>query len=139
WAIIATNGLIPPSLDEMRHVAREMQREGFTTPLLIGGATTSRVHTAVKIAPNYEPPVVQVLDASRAVPVVGALVNSETRAKFALKNQSEQQRDRELFESSREQKKSLALEQARANRAPINWTTSEIARPEFTGVRLLKN
>ncbi|HKE05360.1 MAG TPA: vitamin B12 dependent-methionine synthase activation domain-containing protein, partial [Blastocatellia bacterium] len=137
--IIGLSGLITPSLDEMRHVAREMQREGFTTPLLIGGATTSRVHTAVKIAPNYEPPVVHVLDASRAVPVVGALVNSETRGKFALKNQSEQQRDRELFESSREQKGSLTLDQARANRTPIDWETTEIARPEFAGVRLLKN
>jgi len=137
--IIGLSGLITPSLDEMRHVAREMQREGFTTPLLIGGATTSRVHTAVKIAPNYEPPVVHVLDASRAVPVVGALVNSETRGKFALKNQSEQQRDRELFESSREQKGSLTLDQARANRMPIDWETTEIARPEFAGVRLLKN
>jgi 5-methyltetrahydrofolate--homocysteine methyltransferase len=137
--VIGLSGLITPSLDEMQHVAREMQREGFTTPLLIGGATTSRVHTAVKIAPNYEPPVVHVLDASRAVPVVGALVNPEMRGDFALKNQRDQQRDRELFESSREQKKSLALGQARANRTPIDWATTEIARPEFTGVRLLKN
>jgi 5-methyltetrahydrofolate--homocysteine methyltransferase len=137
--IIGLSGLITPSLDEMQHVAREMQREGFTTPLLIGGATTSRVHTAVKIAPNYEPPVVHVLDASRAVPVVGALINPETRGKFALKNQGEQQRDREHFESSREQKKSLTLDRARANRTPIDWATTEVARPEFTGVRLLKN
>jgi 5-methyltetrahydrofolate--homocysteine methyltransferase len=137
--IIGLSGLITPSLDEMQHVASEMQREGFTTPLLIGGATTSRVHTAVKIAPNYEPPVVHVLDASRAVPVVGALVNPEMRGKFALKNQGEQQRDRELFESSREQKRSLTLDQARANCAPIDWATAEIARPEFTGVRPLKN
>ncbi|MBO0724524.1 MAG: methionine synthase, partial [Blastocatellia bacterium] len=137
--IIGLSGLITPSLDEMQHVAREMQREGFTTPLLIGGATTSRVHTAVKIAPNYEPPVVHVLDASRAVPVVGALVNPETRGNFAMKNQGEQQRDRELFESNREQKRSLTLDQARANRTPIDWATAEIARPEFTGVRLLKN
>jgi 5-methyltetrahydrofolate--homocysteine methyltransferase len=137
--IIGLSGLITPSLDEMRHVAREMQREGFTTPLLIGGATTSRVHTAVKIAPNYEPPVVHVLDASRAVPVVGALVNPETRGNFALKNQGEQRRDRELFESSREQKRSLTLDQARANRTPIDWAAADIVRPEFTGVRLLKN
>jgi 5-methyltetrahydrofolate--homocysteine methyltransferase len=137
--VIGLSGLITPSLDEMQHVAREMQREGFTTPLLIGGATTSRVHTAVKIAPNYEPPVVHVLDASRAVPVVGALVNSETRGAFALKNQGEQTRDRELFESSREQRKWLSLEQARANRTPIDWATSEIDKPEFTGVRSLKN
>jgi len=137
--IIGLSGLITPSLDEMQHVAREMQREGFTTPLLIGGATTSRVHTAVKIAPNYEPPVIHVLDASRAVPVVGALVNNETRGNFALKNQSEQRRDRELFESSRAHSKSLTLEQARANRTPIDWATTEIAKPEGAGVRLLKN
>src|SRR6185369_15243408 len=93
--VIGLSGLITPSLDEMQHVARELQREGFTTPLLIGGATTSSVHTAVKIAPNYEPPVVHVLDASRAVPVVGALVNPDTRANFALKNQGDQLRDRE--------------------------------------------
>ncbi|HKQ79801.1 MAG TPA: methionine synthase [Blastocatellia bacterium] len=137
--IIGLSGLITPSLDEMRHVASEMQREGFTTPLLIGGATTSRLHTAVKIAPNYEPPVVHVLDASRAVPVVGALVKDETRGAFALKNQSEQQRDRDLFESNRERKQSLTIDQARANRTPIDWATTEIASPEFTGVRLLKN
>jgi 5-methyltetrahydrofolate--homocysteine methyltransferase len=137
--IIGLSGLITPSLDEMVHVAREMQREGFTTPLLIGGATTSRVHTAVKIAPNYEPPVVHVLDASRAVPVVGALVNSSTRSRFALKNLSEQNRDRELYEARRDQRPLLTLEQARANRTPIDWATTEIARPAFTGVRLLKN
>jgi len=137
--IIGLSGLITPSLDEMVHVAREMQREGFTTPLLIGGATTSRVHTAVKIAPNYEPPVVHVLDASRAVPVVGALVNGETRSRFALKNLSEQNRDRELYEARRDQRPLLTLEQARANRTPIDWATTEIARPAFTGVRILKN
>ncbi|MGH9800263.1 MAG: vitamin B12 dependent-methionine synthase activation domain-containing protein, partial [Blastocatellia bacterium] len=137
--IIGLSGLITPSLDEMQHVAREMQREGFTIPLLIGGATTSRVHTAVKIAHHYEPPVIHVLDASRAVPVVGALINPETRAAFALKNQSQQQKDREAHEASREQRKMLTLEQARANRTPIDWVTTEIAKPEFIGTRLLKN
>jgi 5-methyltetrahydrofolate--homocysteine methyltransferase len=137
--VVGLSGLITPSLDEMVHVAREMQREGFHTPLLIGGATTSRVHTAVKIAPNYEPPVVHVLDASRAVPVVGALVNSETRSRFALKNLSEQNRDRELYEARRDQKPLLRLEEARANRTPIDWVTTEIARPDFIGVRVLKN
>jgi 5-methyltetrahydrofolate--homocysteine methyltransferase len=137
--VIGLSGLITPSLDEMVHVAREMQREGFHTPLLIGGATTSRVHTAVKIAPNYEPPVVHVLDASRAVPVVGALVNTETRSRFALKNLSEQNRDRELYEARRDQKPQLRLEEARANRTPIDWVTTEIAKPDFTGARLLKN
>jgi 5-methyltetrahydrofolate--homocysteine methyltransferase len=137
--IIGLSGLITPSLDEMAHVAREMQREGFTLPLLIGGATTSRIHTAVKIAPNYEPPVVHVLDASRAVPVVGALINPETRGDFALKNQDVQGRDRELYEAGRDQKKFLTIEQARANRTPLEWATEEISRPAFTGVRLLKN
>ncbi len=137
--IIGLSGLITPSLDEMQHVAREMQREGFTIPLLIGGATTSRVHTAVKIAHHYEPPVIHVLDASRAVPVVGALINPETRATFALNNQSQQQKDREAHEASREQRKMLTIEKARANRTPIDWATTEIAKPEFIGTRLLKN
>ncbi len=137
--IVGLSGLITPSLDEMQHVAREMQREGFTIPLLIGGATTSRVHTAVKIAHHYEPPVVHVLDASRAVPVVGALSNPETRATFALNNLTQQQKDREAHEASREQRRMLTIEQARANRTPIDWATTEIAKPEFIGTRLLQN
>ena len=137
--LIGLSGLITPSLDEMQHVAREMQREGFTIPLLIGGATTSRVHTAVKIAHHYEPPVIHVLDASRAVPVVGALINPETRAAFALKNQSEQQRDRERHEASKEQRNILPIEQARARRTPLDWATTEIARPSFTGLQSFNN
>lgn len=133
--IIGLSGLITPSLDEMQHVAREMQREGFTLPLLIGGATTSRVHTAVKIAHHYEPPVIHVLDASRAVPVVGALINPETRGAFALKNQAQQNKDREIYLANREQKKGLPIAEARANRTPIVWATSEIAKPEFVGVK----
>ena len=99
---IGVSGLITPSLDEMVHIARELQREGFTTPLLIGGATTSRVHTAVKIAPNYEPPVVHVLDASRAVGVVSNLLSIDNKSSFALGNQRDQQRDRERYEASRQ-------------------------------------
>jgi 5-methyltetrahydrofolate--homocysteine methyltransferase len=137
--VIGLSGLITPSLDEMQHVAREMQREGFTLPLLIGGATTSRVHTAVKIAHHYEPPVVHVLDASRAVPVVGQLINPETRGAFALKNQSQQNLDREKHEASREQRLMLTLEQARANRTPIDWATSDLAQPAFTGLRVLED
>jgi 5-methyltetrahydrofolate--homocysteine methyltransferase len=135
--VIGLSGLITPSLEEMQHVAREMQRANFTLPLLIGGATTSRVHTAVKIAPHYEPPVVHVLDASRAVPVVGRLVNPETRGAFALQNQAQQNRDREHYEASREQRTMLTLERARANRTPIDWATSELAQPAFTGWRAL--
>jgi 5-methyltetrahydrofolate--homocysteine methyltransferase len=133
--IIGLSGLITPSLDEMQHVAREMQREGFTIPLLIGGATTSRVHTAVKIAHHYEPPVIHVLDASRAVPVVGALINSETRGDFALKNQAQQNKDREIYLANREQKKGLPIAEARANKTPIDWATTELAKPEFLGVK----
>src|SRR3989441_960585 len=81
--LIGLSGLITPSLDEMVHVAREMEREGFKTPLLIGGATTSRVHTAVKIAPAYDQPVVHVIDASRAVGVLGHLISPKLRPKFA--------------------------------------------------------
>lgn len=133
--IIGLSGLITPSLDEMQHVAREMQREGFTIPLLIGGATTSRVHTAVKIAHHYEPPVIHVLDASRAVPVVGALINPETRGEFALKNQAQQNKDREIYLNNRGQKKGIPIAEARANKTPIDWVTSEIAKPEFLGVK----
>jgi 5-methyltetrahydrofolate--homocysteine methyltransferase len=137
--IIGLSGLITPSLDEMQHVAREMQREGFTLPLLIGGATTSRVHTAVKIAQHYEPPVIHVLDASRAVPVVGQLINPETRGEFALQNQRQQNLDREKHEASREQRRMLTLAEARANRTPIDWATSELAAPSFTGLRVLND
>ena len=137
--IIGLSGLITPSLDEMVHVAKEMQREGMTLPLLIGGATTSRVHTAVKIAPYYEPPIVHVLDASRAVAVVSSLFNSETRAGYALENQRQQQRDREAHLAGREQRSLLTIAEARANRTPIDWATSEIAIPDFTGIRTLDN
>jgi 5-methyltetrahydrofolate--homocysteine methyltransferase len=133
--IIGLSGLITPSLDEMQHVAREMQREGFTIPLLIGGATTSRVHTAVKIAHHYEPPVIHVLDASRAVPVVGALINPETRGDYALKNQAQQNKDREIYLANREQKKGIPIAEARANRTLIDWAASDLAKPEFLGVK----
>lgn len=137
--IIGLSGLITPSLEEMQHVAKEMQRQGFTTPLLIGGATTSRVHTAVKIAHHYEPPVVHVLDASRAVPVVGQLISDEHRANFAIQNSLQQSKDRETYEASRVERKMLSLDNARANRTPIDWATADLAKPAFTGVRVLDN
>ncbi|NOT59612.1 MAG: methionine synthase, partial [Acidobacteria bacterium] len=137
--IIGLSGLITPSLEEMQHVAKEMQRQGFTTPLLIGGATTSRVHTAVKIAHHYEPPVVHVLDASRAVPVVGQLISDEHRANFAIQNSLQQTKDREAHEASRVQRKMLTLEQARANATPIDWATTDLAAPAFTGLRVLND
>ena len=137
--IIGLSGLITPSLDEMQHVAREMQREGFTIPLLIGGATTSRVHTAVKIAHHYEPPVIHVLDASRAVGVASKLISQDLRAGFALENQAQQNKDREIYLNNREQKKGIGIAAARANKPPIDWATSEIAKPEFIGVKSFDN
>lgn len=135
--LIGLSGLITPSLDEMVHVAREMQREGMVLPLLIGGATTSRVHTAVKIAPHYEPPIIHVLDASRAVAVVSNLLNRESRGEYALENQRQQQRDREMHLAGREQRTLISIAEARTNRTPIDWATTEIADPPFTGKRVL--
>jgi 5-methyltetrahydrofolate--homocysteine methyltransferase len=136
-SLIGLSGLITPSLDEMVHVAREMQRTGFEVPLLIGGATTSRQHTAVKIAPGYEQPVVHVQDASRAVSVVGNLLSTERRAAFASANLREQELAREKHRSSGIERALLPIETARARRAPIEWRESEIALPSFLGVRSL--
>jgi 5-methyltetrahydrofolate--homocysteine methyltransferase len=137
--MIGLSGLITPSLDEMTHVAREMQREGFTVPLLIGGATTSRAHTAVKIAPHYGEPVVHVLDASRAVGVVGQLISPEHRPDFDAANRREQERLREQHRGAQAQTKMLTIDEARANRLPVDWPSVEIAKPAFTGLRELNN
>ena len=131
--VIGLSGLITPSLDEMVHVAREMEREGFKLPLLIGGATTSRAHTAVKIAPAYSHPVIHVLDASRAVPVVSSLLSAEQKPAFA-------QQVREDYAKLRAQHagsvtKLLSLEQARANAPKLTY--DDLPQPEFTGVRVL--
>ena len=136
--IIGLSGLITPSLDEMAHVAREMKRQGFTVPLLIGGATTSRAHTSVKIAPGYHEPTVHVLDASRAVPVVGSLLNADLKPDFVRKNQQEQERLR-VQHAGQQAKPVLSLESARQRRTPIEWKASDIAPPEFTGARVLDN
>jgi 5-methyltetrahydrofolate--homocysteine methyltransferase len=122
----------------MAHVAREMEREGFTLPLLIGGATTSRAHTAIKIAPAYRQPVVHVLDASRAVGVVSQLINPEARPAFARHNSEEQERLREQHRGRREQRSLLPLEEARRRRLRIDWPQTEIARPSFLGLRVLE-
>lgn len=137
--LIGLSGLITPSLDEMAHVAREMQRQGFTMPLLIGGATTSRVHTAVKIAPHYKQPVIHVLDASRAVGVVSALVSDEQKPAYIAEIAREQQAAREQHANKRSDKKTLTLAQAQANRTPIVWKAEDIAKPSFTGVRAVPN
>jgi 5-methyltetrahydrofolate--homocysteine methyltransferase len=131
--IIGLSGLITPSLDEMCHVAGEMAREGFTLPLLIGGATTSRVHTAVKIAPNYDGPVVHVQDASRAVGVAAALLSPQQRADFVKKTVVDYAALREAHERKSEGATRLTLEEARANRMKIDWARFEPVRPRKLG------
>ena len=131
--IIGLSGLITPSLDEMVHVAREMERQGIKLPLLIGGATTSKAHTAVKIAPGYSEPVVHVLDASRAVPVVSNLISAEHKPKFAEQIREEYNRVRSHHAG--QQQKLVTLEQARANAPKIKF--DDLPKPEFTGVRVL--
>jgi len=133
---IGLSGLITPSLDEMVHVAQEMEREGFRLPLLIGGATTSRAHTAVKIAPHYRASTVHVLDASRAVGVVNALLNEQLKSDFDRKTREEYERLRREHAAKTEGKKLLTLEQARANRTPIDWSSYLPPKPEVLGVRV---
>ena len=137
--IIGLSGLITPSLDEMINVAREMERSGFELPLLIGGATTSRMHTAVKIAPAYSKPVIHVLDASRAVGVVSQLLSDEHKPGFIETVRNEQQATREQYASKRTQKSMLPLELARKNRTPIVWKEEDIATPGFLGTRVLQD
>ena len=133
---IGLSGLITPSLDEMVHVAQEMEREGFRLPLLIGGATTSRAHTAVKIAPHYCASTVHVLDASRAVGVVNALLNEQLKSDFDRKTREDYERLRREHAAKTDRKKLLTLEQARANRTPIDWNSYVPSKPEFLGVRV---
>jgi 5-methyltetrahydrofolate--homocysteine methyltransferase len=135
--LIGLSGLITPSLDEMVHVAREMERQGFKLPLLIGGATTSRRHTAVKIAPHYSEPVVHVLDASRAVPVTTSLLSDDGKPAFIAQHRADYEALRKAHSAPRLQ--ILPLEIARSRRAPIQWRAEDLPSPEFTGVRVLKN
>jgi 5-methyltetrahydrofolate--homocysteine methyltransferase len=134
--LVGLSGLITPSLEEMAHVAREMQRQGFSVPLLIGGATTSRAHTAVRIAPAYAGPVVHVLDASRAVGVAAQL-KSERRAGFDAENRREQERLRREHEARRSERPLLSLAEARRRRTRVDWSGYEPPRPCFEGVRVL--
>lgn len=134
---VGLSGLITPSLDEMSHVAAEMQRQGFSIPLLIGGATTSKAHTAVKIAPAYESPVVHVLDASRAVGVVGALMGSTQKGDFVVSNRAEQKRLREEHVAHQAQTVLLSIDEARRNRTAISWDPLQIAVPESLGIHVL--
>ncbi len=136
-AMVGLSGLITPSLEEMTHVAREMERQGFEVPLLIGGATTSKAHTAVKIAPSYHGPVVHVLDASRAVGVVGQLKSPGQRGALAAENRGEQERLRREHLARRTERPLLSLEEARRRRTRIDWTAYQPPRPSFRGVRAL--
>jgi len=131
--LIGLSGLITPSLDEMVHVAREMQRLDLKLPLLIGGATTSRAHTAIKIAPHYDQPVVHVLDASRAVPVTTTLLSADQKPAFVANLRAEYEATRKRHAEPRQPMVSLAT--ARARRTPITWRSEDLPRPEFTGVR----
>jgi len=136
--MIGLSGLITPSLDEMAMVAREMERQHMKLPLLIGGATTSRQHTAVKIAPEYTPPVVHVLDASRVVDVVASLLSSERRGAFDRGNREDQEDIRERYKR-RSEKPLMTYEQARANRLKYDWDEHETATPAFVGRRYLND
>ncbi len=136
--VIGLSGLITPSLDEMVHVAKEMTREGFTVPLLIGGATTSKAHTAVKIAPSYTPSVVHVLDASRAVGVVGSLISPSQKAAFVQQVRDDYDRMRQAHQD-RGTKPVLPIANARANSLITDWTTVEIPVPSFLGVRTIND
>ena len=133
--LIGLSGLITPSLDEMTHVAREMERQGFKLPLLIGGATTSKAHTAVKIATQYSEPVVHVLDASRAVPVTTSLLSAEAKPAFVAQHRAEYEALRKAHASP--ERKLISLEDARKKRTPIEFRAEDIPKPEFTGVRVL--
>jgi len=133
--MIGLSGLITPSLDEMVQLASEMQRQQFDIPLLIGGATTSRAHTAVKIAPQYTFPVVHVLDASRSVPVAGNLLSEDKKVKTAFKEKidGEYSTLREQHENRKSTKKLISLQEARANKLQIDWTKENILKPNELG------
>src|SRR5690606_39014898 len=128
--IVGLSGLITPSLDEMVDVAREMKRRGMELPLLIGGATTSRIHTAVKIAPQYASPTVHVLGASRAVGVVGNLLDANRRDEYNEKVKAEYERARTQHEKSNAKVELLPLEEARSHKPILDWTAENIPQPE---------
>ncbi len=136
--IIGLSGLITPSLDEMVHVAKELEREGFMVPLLIGGATTSKTHAAVKIAPNYSNPTIHVLDASRSVTVAGSLLSKE-KEKFTHSVKQEYDNLRTTFKSRKDEKKYLSIEEARNNKYKIDWKKTRITKPLLLGRKVFEN
>ncbi len=137
--IIGLSGLITPSLDEMVYNAKEMQRLGLKLPLLIGGATTSAAHTAVKIAPHYDEPVVHVLDASRVIGVVSQLLNPDNKPAFVADTKAKQEKSRLAFADRQGARKLLTLEEARARAQKFNWTEVDIPKPEFLGTKVFSS
>jgi 5-methyltetrahydrofolate--homocysteine methyltransferase len=137
--IIGLSGLITPSLEEMVHVAKEMERSNFSIPLLIGGATTSKIHTAVKISPNYKNPVVHVLDASRAVGVVSQLINPGSKPAFDQKNRAEQEQARKEHLGKRQAAPLLSVAEARAGKLALDWKACPPPKPGFIGSRVLND
>jgi len=135
--IIGLSGLITPSLDEMVHVAREMQRQGFTIPLMIGGATTSRAHTAVKIEPNYHAPTIYVTDASRSVGVVSSLLSDDLKANFIDKTREEYAVVRERHKGRQAKTQQHSLETARQNK--YNFTDHTPTKPKFLGIKVISD
>ncbi|MDX3917343.1 MULTISPECIES: methionine synthase [Olivibacter] len=134
--IIGLSGLITPSLDEMVHVAKEAEREGFKIPIMIGGATTSRIHAAVKIAPNYSGTIVHVLDASRSVTVASNLLNPESKESYAATIRAEYDQARENHLRKKSEKKLVPIEEARAKRFQINWESYQAPKPAFLGTKV---
>ncbi|MCC6838167.1 MAG: DUF559 domain-containing protein, partial [Bacteroidia bacterium] len=137
--VIGLSGLITPSLDEMVHVAKEMERLGFKIPLLIGGATTSKVHTAVKIAQNYSGAVVHVNDASKSVPVASSLISEELRDSFMQGVNKDYERVREQNKNAQSQNKFISIEEARSNKFPIDWKKTDIVKPSFIGNKVFSD
>ncbi|MEM9648583.1 MAG: methionine synthase, partial [Bacteroidota bacterium] len=137
--VIGLSGLITPSLDEMVFLAKEMQRQQFTVPLLIGGATTSKAHTAVKIDPQYSQAVVHVNDASRAVTVVGDLLQKETSEGYKKSIKLDYESFRDRFLNRTKQKEYLTLEEARSNKLQIDWDAADITKPKKLGIQVLEN
>ncbi|HEY5369030.1 MAG TPA: methionine synthase [Hanamia sp.] len=138
-AMIGLSGLITPSLDEMVHVAREMKRNNFQIPLLIGGATTSRLHTAVRIAPEFDNGVVHVLDASRSVTVAGNLLNKENKAEFLRSIKDEYEKLKKDFGNKKSAKVLLPFEQVQKNKFLIDWKIFTPVKPTFTGIKVFED
>ena len=137
--IIGLSGLITPSLDEMVFVAKEMKRRGMKQPLLIGGATTSKIHTAVKIEPNYDQPTIHVLDASRSVPVASSLLNPINKIKLQEEIKAEYEMMRQRHKGKQVIKDYLTINTARENKLKLEWQSYNPPKPSFIGVRVFDN